>query len=471
MNLPNFVELILIIFCFLLLAYLFYSRRRFRLVRAKLNDALHKKAEISNFLSLFSRNLRALDEVEESMNMTAQYVADLVEAQSIGIFQAREGYLTVEGVSGAFPPMTASSDYVLTKPRYVLESVKRQKIKIGEGVVGEVARGREPLFLERAEDDPRISEYDSVVPIETLMASPMIHEGNLIGVICAVNNRRERPFTPEQFNRLKFITSQVVLAHNIVQVYSTLSEQQRINQELEFARQIQASLIPESFPSWEQFVVHSFTRSAKEVSGDFYDFVEIDEDRLLLVVGDASGKGVPACMIMGMTRTFIRSNAKRFTTLKKLLGDLNDYLFRDTAEERFITLGCCLLDKRRNTVEYARGGHTSLIMFSRNHIRKIFPNGSALGLLPSELSEFDTFCFQFHHDMSLFLYTDGITEALNDMGEEFGEENLCDSFVEACVNCESPDQVMERVLTSVDRFVGEGVPQADDQTMVIIKHL
>jgi sigma-B regulation protein RsbU (phosphoserine phosphatase) len=250
-----------------------------------------------------------------------------------------------------------------------------------------------------------------------------------------------------------------------------MKEQERLSQEIEFTRQLQASLLPDHFPAWDQFLVHSFTRSAKEVSGDFYDFVELDEDRLLIVIGDACGKGVPACMIMAMTRSFIRSHISRFTTLKNLLVELNDNLFRDVAEERFITLGCCLLDKKRSTVEYARAGHTEVVFYIHEHIRAIFPHGTALGLLPSELATIETFSFEFPPDMSILLFTDGITEAIDAEEEEYGDKKLEDVFKESCLAKNSPEQTIQNILDSVDAHTGPIEHQADDQTIVIIKHL
>jgi sigma-B regulation protein RsbU (phosphoserine phosphatase) len=447
-------------------------RMRNVILRNRIRDALHKKAEITNFLSLFSQNLKSFKGVENSMNMTARYAADLIEAQSICIFAVDGDYLRAVGVSGAFPPLHKSNQYVLTKPRYILESLKKDKIHIGEGLIGEIAAKRENVFMENATDNPYFSSQDTLVPVKTLMAVPLVHEARVTGVMCAVNSRRtDRPFSPEQFGSFKFIASQVVLAQNIVEVYSKLSEQQRINQELEFARDLQASLLPKEFPAWDQFVVHSFTRSSKEVSGDFYDFVRIDEDRLLIVVGDACGKGIPACMIMAMTRSFIRSSIDHFTTLKDLLKELNRNIFRDTDEERFITLACCLLDKKQSTLEYARAGHTELFIFVHGHVRRIFPDGTALGLLPEELSSFDTLCIEFSPEMSILLFTDGISEATNKRGEEYGNDRLMSVFRDSMRNGDDTEGTIQEILDSIDDFTGSGESQDDDQTMVLIQHL
>ncbi len=471
MEIPSLIIILFAVSFSIVIFYCFYlSNKNFGL-RNRIKDVMHQKAEISNFLSLFSQSLKDIDEVDNSMNTTARYIADLIEAESICIFEVSEDTLRAVGISGAFPLIHNANQYVMTKPKYILDMLRRERFHIGEGIIGEVAAARESLILEDATGDPRLAEFAGSAKISTMMVVPMVRDAILTGVICAVNNRRIGPFTPEQFSRLRFISAQVILAQNLVKVYSSLSEQQRLNQELEFARQLQASLLPESFPPWDQFVVHAVTRSSKEVSGDFYDFVEIDENRLLIVVADACGKGIPACMLMAMTRSFIRSIAPRFSSVEDLLEELNTNLFRDTDEERFVTLACCLVDKKNDLIEYARAGHTELLTFVRGHIRKIYPDGSALGILPSELAKFDSICFECGQDMTLLLFTDGITEAINSEGEEFGLERLQEGFKASLLNGDSLEQTINKILTEVDDFAADPSNHIDDQTMVIIQHV
>ena len=334
-----------------------YCRIRIRILRVKLQQEMHNKAELTNFLGLFSRNIHRMDDAEKWMNVTARYVADLVQAQSVCIFLIESGtdYLSAAGIAGAFPPLRQINTYVMTKPKYILEAIRKEKIRVGEGnIAGDVAASMQPLLIGNP-GDPRLTGLASMNPITTLMAVPLIYEGKCTGVVCAVDNRRDpdHSFDTDQFNRLKFIAGQIVLAQNILTAYSNLSRQQRLNQELDFARNLQSSLLPKSFPTWGRFKIHAFTRASKEVSGDFYDFVEIDQDRLLVVVGDACGKGIPACMIMAMTRSFVRANINRFTTLKELLIELNKNLYRDTGDGRYITIGACLLNKRESTLAHS----------------------------------------------------------------------------------------------------------------------
>lgn len=462
---------VLTVFLYIIaLVYIFVERHRCRKLRSELIDALHKKAEIGNFISTFSKNLKSVKEIENSMKATAKYVADLIGASSLCIFILdNDGFLVASGISGAFPPLHSTSDYVFTKPRYILESLKQEKIKMGEGLIGGVAQSREALLIEDAAGDKRFA--NSPIEVDTFMAVPMVTEGQVAGVICAVNNSHTgRAFSPEQFSAFKFMAGQVILAHNIVKVYSTLSKQQRISQELDFAKQLQASLIPEHSPQMEQCEIYAFTKSAKEVSGDFYDFVDIDESRMLVVIGDACGKGIPACMLMAMTRSFIRASAERFTSLHDLMKGLNNDLFRDTGDERFVTISCCLLDKKSKTIEYARAGHTELLIGRENHpIRQIFPDGAALGLLPAEIAgDYDLITFSFLHDMSILMFSDGITEALNSQGEEFGLDALVEIFNEAMVQKKTPREMVDIIIREVNEFAGDAI-QADDQTVVVIQ--
>jgi sigma-B regulation protein RsbU (phosphoserine phosphatase) len=302
----------------------------------------------------------------------------------------------------------------------------------------------------------------------TIMATAMKIDEQIVGVICAVDRRVPTgPFVRDDLFLLESLSGQVALGGTLIEVYERLSEQHRLQQELQLAREIQNSLLPTAAPSSDWFQVHGVNRTASEVSGDFYDFVELSEDFLLVLVADASGKGVPACMIMAMCRSFVRANAIRYRdNLEGLLKALNQSLFSDTDGAKFVTAACCLIDKRDGTVEYARAGHTELLIHQPGgRIEVISPDGPALGLLPDDEVTFDTFSFSWLPDTSILLFTDGITEALNADEDEFGLTRL----TEALHRCDTlvPEETAERILDEVAAFTEEQ-PQTDDQTMVIL---
>jgi len=256
------------------------------------------------------------------------------------------------------------------------------------------------------------------------------------------------------------------MVQDLVRVYYEISRRDRIDQELEFARHIQTSLLPAAFPQWGNFSVDARTRSAKEVNGDYYDFVRIDDDRLLVVVGDACGKGVPASMLTAMTRSFANALGDSFTTLTAFLRDLNRKLFNDTGGDRFITVGCCLLNRKDSLLEFGRAGHTNPVTFVHNHIRVISPDGNALGILPDEFVAFETLCISLDPGSTVMMYTDGLTEATNAADEEFGEARLIEAFSSSCEKRTEASEIIGDVMDAVKRFERE---QADDQTVVLIR--
>ena len=258
----------------------------------------------------------------------------------------------------------------------------------------------------------------------------------------------------------------MLLVHKIAIAYQEISRRDRIDQELNFVRHLQMSLLPGSAPQWGCFSIVASTRSAKEVDGDFYDFVRIDDDRMLVLLGDACGKGMPACMLTAMARSFARSLADNFTTLTDFLRELNKKLHRDIDADRFITVGCCLLDKRNSLLEFGRAGHTDMVTFVHNHIRVFSPEGAALGILPDEFAEFESICIALDPGTSVLLFSDGITEARNASGEEFGIGRLTETFRTACEGGMSIRAVLDTITRTVSEFEQE---QDDDQTLVVIR--
>ena len=438
-----------------------------RRVRCRLSQAVRQQTEIDHFLDLFSRSLRSNDELSDSMDQAAQHIAELIMAESVCIYRLNKDRLFVAGVSGKYPlsQLTINMNEEAS-PDFYKQALREEDIAVGEGFIGRTASRRSSILLTNARHDEHLSEFPMERLPEQVMAVPVFRGDELSGVICAVANTNWGRFDNDKLSQLQFSASQVRLIQDLEDSYKVRSAQVRINQELGFARKLQAALLPEEVSEWGRFSVFARTSSAKEVNGDFYDVVRIDEDRLLIVVGDACGKGVPACLLASMARSFIRAAAEHFTSLENLLREVNRNLYRDTDAERFVTLGCCLLDKNHGLMEYARAGHTELIYFIRNHIRRLFPDGTGLGILPDEFSTFDTICVQMPPGVSLLLYSDGITEALDFSGEEFGVDRLADEFETRCNATMSAEEVLDGLMDVVNDFEPE---QHDDRTAIMIR--
>ncbi len=438
-----------------------------RRLRTQLQFAERQQTEIDHFLELFSRSLRSNAELQDTMHRAAEHIAELLEAEAVCIYRLDDEHLQVSGVSGRYvlSQLTIMLDDDV-EPESIRQLLREEDIVLGEGFIGRTATRRTSMLLLEARYDEHLSEFPMERLPEQVMAVPVFRGDELSGVICATTNPNWGRFNNDKLAQLQFVATQVKLIQDLEDSYQIRSAQERLNQELGFARQLQASLLPESVPNWDKFAVFARTNSAKEVNGDFYDFVRIDDDRMLIVMGDACGKGVPACLLASMARSFIRAAAEHFTTLESLLREVNRNLYRDTDAERFVTLGCCLLNKKYGIMEYARAGHTELIYFVHNHIRRLFPNGTALGILPDEFATFDTISLQMSQGISLLFYSDGMTEALNFDSEEFGVDRLAQEFEDRCAAKMGAEEVLDGLMDAVREFEPE---QHDDRTAILIR--
>ncbi len=449
------------------IAYAVITARRSRLAQSRANEAERQKLEVVNFFSDFSHSFRDYEDPITTMNAMAKYIADLVGADSVCIYESRYNFMLATGVFGEYPLLKRAFAHLAAgAPEKRLALLRRDKVRLGEGFVGEVAASRDGVLVPAAISDDRFKAYADYAKIGSVMAVPMVRDQRLYGMVVATGAKRKKEFDAEALESLKFIAAQVIMVQSLLGVYADRSRQQRLNQELEFARQLQASMLPQSLPTMELFEVQAYTGSSKEVNGDFYDFVEIDEDRLLVVLGDACGKGVPACMLTSMTRSFIRSAIDHFDNMEEFLREINRNLYRDTDEERYVTLGCCLLNRSTGIVEYARAGHTDLLVHLNNHLRTFYPAGAGVGVLPNEFATFDTICFELRRGATLMMFSDGLSEALNEDNEEFGVERLKEVFANSCQRHDSLEITVNKTLEAVRRFA---VEQEDDQTMILIR--
>lgn len=434
-------------------------------LRMDLTGASLSRVEISNFLSRFSAGIDCEDGLEGALHSSARYVCEQLDSGSVAIYGISERKLAVLGICGEYP-LTANGTVTLSK-RKAKEKIPGESLNVGEGFIGQIAESRHGELVPLASIDERFAAYPDSASLGSIMAVPMIKDGMLQGVICAVDNRMlpGKPFSNAQFNRLKSLSPQVLMVLQLVQVYGEISRRERIDQELAFVRQFQTSLLPPASVVLEDFAVCARTTSAKEVNGDFYDMIKIDENRLLVIIGDACGKGMPACILASMTRSFARAMAAQFTTLNKFLRDVNANLYRDSDIDRFITMGCCLIDKRGGLVEFGRAGHTDMIMHIHDHLRRLSPLGTALGMLPDEDAEFETICLAIDPGTSIMLFSDGLSEALNHEKVEFGTDRLANAFHVACDHRDTPETIIDEVMNAVHEFEYE---QNDDQTMILI---
>jgi len=267
-----------------------------------------------------------------------------------------------------------------------------------------------------------------------------------------------------------FITMERALRQSVRELKETTAAKERIESELKIAREIQMSMVPKLFPPFPlrpEFDLYATLVPAREVGGDFYDFFFIDDNRLCFAIGDVSGKGVPASLFMAVTTTLFRTTAVRVSRPDEILFLLNRELCRGNESCMFVTVFCAILDIRTGEVEYSNGGHNLPYFVSHAETRPLRNTGGmALGF--TEDVTYRSEKIMLRAGDGLFLYTDGVTEAMDEGENQFSEPRLEEFLQQA--NGSSATEIIRGAVDQVRRH-SAGAPQSDDITALSLKYL
>ena len=248
-------------------------------------------------------------------------------------------------------------------------------------------------------------------------------------------------------------------------------EAERLKMELELAKNVQSNMLPSiypAFPERKEFDIYARTEPAKELGGDFFDFQMIDKDHLALIIADVSGKGIPAAMFMMASKIIIHNMAKnRSHDPAKILKAVNKQIGANNDTDMFVTLWLGILELSTGMLSAANAGHEypCLMHKSRDFILLKDPHGLVLGAM--DKSDYRSYEIQLVPGDTVFLYTDGVTEAVNAKNEEFGLERMVDALN---LELEAPvAKLVDNVRGAINAFVGDA-PQADDITMMVLRY-
>jgi sigma-B regulation protein RsbU (phosphoserine phosphatase) len=271
-----------------------------------------------------------------------------------------------------------------------------------------------------------------------------------------------------------FARMQADLRTYLAKLAATTAAKERIESELRIAHTIQMELVPKTFPPFpdrKEFDIFALLDPAREVGGDFYDFFFLDETHFCFVVGDVSGKGIPAALFMAVTRTFVKAIAKNASAPGEILARLNDALAEQNESCMFVTLFCAVADLSTGECAFANGGHNLPLLLRRGMAPERLPRlaGCLLGAMEGRHFEEGHLCFG--RGDRLFLYTDGVSEAMNEAGAFYSEARLeaelarCAAADDRFANVRS---LAMEIRTTVDRFAA-GAEQADDVTILVFE--
>lgn len=432
-----------------------------------------QREAVYRFLDLFGGRLTTGTlTVEPALELVTEFISDQTDAEAAAAFLLdTDKKLSARVVHGMFPPLMQSTGYVLTKQRFLTERIKREKIPLGEGIIGEVAESGNAVLVKDATLDPRVPKIESpVVAIRTIMVAPLIAHGRTLGVLAVVNKRGVGAFQSADLDLLVTLADQAASTVELVRLSEEHTEKQRLEQELKLAHDIQQMLLPDRAPQVDGFSIAAFSSPALEVGGDYYDFIWVDEEKrhLGVAIADVSGKGIPGAMIMTVVRCTMRATAPGNLSPRDVLIRLNERVYADTGENVFVTITYGILDVHERKFTFSRAGHEPLVMVGINTALSLSsPTGIAMGLVESDMfSILEERTVKFTPGDTAVFYTDGVVEAMDSENREYGQKRFFD-LIESNRTCR-PQDIIKKTLDDISDFIGEN-PQHDDITMVAMR--
>jgi len=385
------------------------------------------------------------------------------------------GKLAPAYVSKGSPPFIEVPADVLQKaattPSALESYLRLHTIPPGEGVVGRVWQTREPVCLTDLANNPELAALSGTsLGARSIMVTPLLYGKQNMGVLALGNGPMSAPFTPSDFVVFKSIAEQSAFALYNAIVYSEANEKKRLDHDLEIAQDIQRLLLPSEAPVIDGFEISGINIPARSVSGDYFDYIKVDDERLGVAIADVSGKGVPASIIMAICRSVLRSQATGNPSPADVLQKVNRQIYPDIKEDMFISMAYVILDHVRDTVLLSRAGHDAPLHYQHTtkSVTPIKPPGMVVGIDSGSVFDRITsdFAISLERDDCLLLYTDGVTEALDANGDEFGPERMIQ-----CVRASAPNGAPAMIKNLIDElrsFVGAH-PQNDDITLIAIR--
>ena len=310
--------------------------------------------------------------------------------------------------------------------------------------------------------------------LESELLLPLSLNQKLVGVMSLGAKRSEEPYSPSDLRLLGSVATQAGLALENsrlnAQITLEIAEREKRRRELEIAREVQERLFPQSYPPVQGLELAGACRPALAVGGDYYDFMPLSGGRLGIAIGDISGKGIPAALLMATLRAFLRGQTVRGQSdLAGLIADLSGLVYESSAPNRYATFFYAEYDPASRRLVYVNAGHNPPMLLrgggdGEASVERLDAGGPVIGLLPE--------CFYTQAEVRLepgdllVAFTDGVSEAMNAVQEEWGEERLLPVLQDA--RGEPLGSVIERVMAGADAYVA-GAPQHDDMTLVVVR--
>ncbi len=347
---------------------------------------------------------------------------------------------------------------------YDIAELTELRLKAGEGIIGYVAQTGEAVISPDVRTDPRYVNARERTRSE--MVAPVISNDEVIGVFDLESDELNR-YTEDDLQVLMLLASQVAIIIEKAMLHEQLVEKKRLEAQLEVARTVQLSLFPPRDPALEGFDISAYNFPTEEVSGDYYDFVQIYEDQIGLVIADVSGKGVPAALLMAFLRASLRAAIHIGYAANISMSKVNYLLWESIENHQYVTAFYGVLDATNKTLAYANAGHNPPLLIDAAGNGRFIERGELpLGMFKG--ARYYEYYLPLEAGQTLVLYTDGATEATSPEGEEYGRERL--EMIVREGRMKTAREMIDFIYEDVLEWTG-GRGATDDITFVVVRVL
>ncbi|MDA1315855.1 MAG: SpoIIE family protein phosphatase [Acidobacteria bacterium] len=427
------------------------------------------ETEKAKLKRLEAENHRLRSAVEE-LSILNEVATTVSSANSLGnivelVVQKCVKHLSVEQAAVLMLGDKDEAAALHTMVRKVQADITTNPYRLGDQVIGWMIKNQAPLVINDVATDERFHsptlQPDGVVT--SLMCVPLRQKGRLLGVLSAFNKRGSEGFTESDQRLLTIIAAQSAQVIENARLGEEEKALQLMQQELRMAHGIQLKLLPKEPPSIPGFQIAGRSLAARNVGGDYYDFYR-SGDNYAICLGDVSGKGMPAALLMACVQATIRGQTLVESSVANCLERSNRLLYEITESDKFVTLFFALLDPVARRLCYSNAGHNPPILLSDKQVLPLDVGGPVLSILPA--CPYEEAQLDLHSGDLLVIYSDGFSEAMNRRFEEFGEGRLLE-LVKKHGDL-SPDALIEEAFKIVKQHTGDA-PQTDDMTIVVVK--
>ncbi|NBC26660.1 MAG: SpoIIE family protein phosphatase [Bacteroidetes bacterium] len=358
------------------------------------------------------------------------------------------------------------SDSAKTLVRSMVSSKDHSPLHLNQNLLGWMQINKRPLLVNSPRTDERFQNVKWHESIRSVLCAPLMAKSKLIGILTIYNKKNEESFSDTDKRLLAIIAAQSAQVVENVRLHEEEEKYKAVREQMELASSIQKKLLPSDPPKIDDYSIGGKNVTAKSVGGDYYDYFKIDSHHWAVCLGDISGKGIPASLLMSNLQAILRGQALHSSSPGEILSYANIQLFRNTNPEKFATVFLGILNTESHTLTFSNGGHEyPFYLRPDGTYERLESNGLPLGIV--EESEYGEKSVEMKPGDGLVIYSDGITDSINIEEEEFGEERLKELLLSAGSELYDPMKLIDTIITASIEHSGER-PRFDDITALVL---